>query len=788
MQRTTASIGIAGLVLLIATTAMSAAPKQPGGLTVERALDMDYGPFLSTSVMHKPTSPLTGRKAPLPEAVALKGIAIRLYDAEGQQKASICFDTDRLCMGEGWTGGFLELAGTMLTNHKGTAYTTVVGSQVFRRDGIGWGGGANQEDFVDPRSLKLGPLPDAWGKYRGLYLHGNQVVLAYQVGGADVLELPGYEAGGFITRTIRIESSRSPLTLAICDVAGEAQVSGNRALITDADVTELVVVSSPPAGAQLRSTEGRLQLQIPTPDHPTSFKVAIWKGRSADVSAAEARLKSSPAPIDPKSLTLGGPARWTQPVTTVGNLNTQPPASTTFKKFPYALDTLEVPDKNPWNSWLRFTGLDFFPDGRAAVCTLNGDVWIISGIDAKLEKLTWKRYATGLYQPLGLKISGGDVYVLGRDQITRLHDLNGDGEADFYEDFNSGGIVHPMYNAFAMELQQGSDGSFYYARCGQLLPPNYPGYGYAFRVSSDGSVLQPIATGFRVANGMGTGPDDRVMASDNEGEWTPASRIDMLRMPRHGQPLDFFGFVPQSHRDQPPTSYDPPLCWIPHRIDTSSGGEAYIADNRWGPYQGQWVHTSYGSAALFLLLVDESAGRDPGKVQGAVIRFPFTFDTGIMRPRFNPADGQLFVAGIGGGWQTSGTHDGGLHRVRYTGTATPPFPSGFRIQPHGIQFSFPAPLDSTAAADDQNWSAEQWAYRWEAKYGSPDISAANPKKNGHDPVEIKSTKLSPDGKTITLEIPALAPVMQMMVQPSVKTADGIPVEWECYLTVNHVGP
>ena len=29
----------------------------------------------------------------------------------------------------------------------------------------------------------------------------------------------------------------------------------------------------------------------------------------------------------------------------------------------YAVDTLTLPDSNPWNSWLRTTALDFFSDG-----------------------------------------------------------------------------------------------------------------------------------------------------------------------------------------------------------------------------------------------------------------------------------------------------------------------------------------------------------------------------------------------------------------------------------------
>ena len=47
------------------------------------------------------------------------------------------------------------------------------------------------------------------------------------------------------------------------------------------------------------------------------------------------------------------------------------------------------------------------------------------------------------------------IYVLGRDQITRLHDLNGDGEADFYENFNNDCMVSEHFHEFALDLKTG---------------------------------------------------------------------------------------------------------------------------------------------------------------------------------------------------------------------------------------------------------------------------------------------------------------------------------------------
>src|SRR5205823_14165942 len=137
---------------------------------------------------------------------------------------------------------------------------------------------------------------------------------------------------------------------------------------------------------------------------------------------------------------------------------------------------------------MRFGGFNFFSDARAAISTWSGDVWIVSGIDDGHEKLTWKRYAAGLFHALGLKIVDDKVYVLGRDQITRLHDLNGDGEADFYENFNNDGLVTTSGHSYVTCLETDPAGNFYYIKCGDRTPHG----GTVLRVSKDGSKLDVV--------------------------------------------------------------------------------------------------------------------------------------------------------------------------------------------------------------------------------------------------------------------------------------------------------
>src|ERR1700733_13732325 len=112
------------------------------------------------------------------------------------------------------------------------------------------------------------------------------------------------------------------------------------------------------------------------------------------------------------------------------------------------------PFKNPYKAWMRLGGVDFFSDGRAAISTWSGDVWIVSGLggEGDGQNVVWKRFASGLFQPLGLKIVGDVVHVTCRDGIIKLHDLNGDGEADFYECFNNDFITTPAFHEFLFDL------------------------------------------------------------------------------------------------------------------------------------------------------------------------------------------------------------------------------------------------------------------------------------------------------------------------------------------------
>lgn len=453
---------------------------------------------------------------------------------------------------------------------------------------------------------------------------------------------------------------------------------------------------------------------------------------------------------------------WTE-IEVKGKLGTEPDAT-------YAVDTIPLPESNPWKSWIRPTGLDFFPDGRIAICTLNGDVWIGSGLDAELNKVSWKRIAVGLFEPLGLKIIDGKVLVRGRDQITRLHDLNGDGEADYYERFNADNQLWLSYHAFVFDLQADSKGNVYYVTGGNALGRERPWYSRAIRVSADGTHSEEVATGFRAPNGLSIAPDDTIYVSDNQGQWIPSSKLSRIKAG------GFYGHVADPRLDPKapaPPSFDPPLCWIPMSMDNSSGGAAFPPKEGWGPLSGSILHTSFGMAAMLAIFDDGT--------QGAAIKLPWKLDSGVQRARFSPHDQNLYVVGLKG-WQTRAAKEGCLHRVRYTGKPWR-LPCGWKVGKKTISIQFAEPLDKAAAEDTGNYAAEEWNYLWHSTYGSPDVSVSDPKQKRRDPLEITGAHLSEDGKTLTLDVPQLTAAMQVQIKMGGKFKDGAEIQTELAGTV-----
>ena len=539
----------------------------------------------------------------------------------------------------------------------------------------------------------------------------------------------------------------------VSDLSGQkhdAEVHQGESAPTTTAQPLLAGVAPQTTSARWVNQNGRLCLTIPA--GPETVRFTVWTADSTGPATASlANPVIADATIDLDSLTQGGPARWPLVLDTEG--------TTGPDNGPFAVDVLTPPDTNPWLAQLRFTGLDFLPDGQMAACTWDGDVWLIKSTKDS-HKLRWQRIATGLFQPLGLKVVDGKIHLTCRDQLVVLHDLNSDREIDYYECLNNDHQVTEHFHEFAMGLQTDAQGNFYYAKSGRhALTAIVPHHGTLLRVSKDGSKTEILATGFRAANGVCMNPDGSFVVTDQEGFWNPKNRINWVTLDPSGKP-NFYGnmFGYTDVTDPSDSAMVPPLCWITNTFDRSPAELLWVDSPKWGALHGSLLNLSYGTGKVFLV-PHEKAGAN---MQGGMIELPIpAFPTGVMRGRFNPADGQLYLCGMFA-WAGSATQPGGLYRLRATGQPTH-LPTGLHATQTGLQLTFTDPLDPVAL-DPKQIRIKTWSLKRTANYGSKHFDEKS--------LEVQKTTLSADRQTLTIQIADLQPTWGMEIKYTLKFADG----------------
>ncbi len=573
-------------------------------------------------------------------------------------------------------------------------------------------------------------------------------------------------------------SLRSASGTTVPDAGGgghEARVVTRAAGASDRPHGLLVAGVTGRLDAEWVATEGNLRLKIPAGDR--SLKFSVWHARVADDEQARGQLgrfRGEAAEHDLAALTRGGPARWAQTLEADVKIGTD--------EGPFAVDVLTHPMTNPWFCRLRLTGLDFFPDGdRAAVSSWDGSIWLVSGLSQLAEasadrtspapRLSWRRIASGLFQPLGVKIVSGQIYVTCRDQICILHDLNGDGEIDYFENLNNDHQVTDHFHEFAMGLQVDEAGNFYYAKSARhALQAIVPHHGTLLKVSPDGRRTEIVANGFRAANGVCINPDGTFIVTDQEGHWNPKNRINWVK------PGGFYGNMFGYHDVTDPSddAMEQPLCWITNAFDRSPAELLWVDSSKWGTLDGVLLNLSYGYGQVYVVPHEEVGGQ----MQGGMCSLPLPrLPTGIMRGRFHPTDGQLYACGMFA-WGSNQQQPGGFYRIRRTGRDAH-LPIGLQATRAGMLITFSAPLDRSVAQDAVNYQVKTWDLKRTANYGS--------KHYNEQSLDVTAARLDQGSTRLFLEIPRIKPTWGMEIKYSVRGADGAPVQGTIHNTIHRLG-
>jgi len=756
----------------------------PEPTRMDRWATMDYGPRLINTYE-------TGSDG---SNFAYKGIAVRLDPGPGgiaRGSSWMIFDHDTLRMSAAWSADpdsserFIDWNGIHFNGRHGVHPRVTGRLQVTNPAGPGWAqpgtGSLDDSDRIVGRDgRRYGPLPGKWAKYRGVYSADDRTIIDYTVGATRVLEMPGMlstqqpASPPIFTRTFHIEARTHDLELVV-GTAGDTTnliASGAQAALRDQDGNDVLQagVTANSGTSQFAnglpkwsSRDGQLCLAIPEGAETIDFR--LWFSSDPD---AAGRVDGMSRGEVPNLLLLieHGRGLWQQEITTR--------VSVGDSSGPFAIDHLTPPESNPWLAQTRLTGLDFLPDGdRMAVCCWDGDVWMVRGLrDLEVTReLHWQRIASGLFQPLGLKLVDGQIFVSCRDQIVILEDHNGDGETDYYRCFNNDHQVTEHFHEFAMGLQADDERNLYYAKSARHAKTALvPHHGTLLRVSPDGQQTEILANGFRAANGVCLNPDGTYVVTDQEGHWNPKNRINLVR--EGGFYGNMFGY--HDVTDSSDDAMEQPLCWITNAFDRSPGELLWVDSESWGSLNGSLLNLSYGYGKVYVVPYEDVNGQP----QGGMCELPIPqFPTGIMRGRFRPADGHLYACGMFA-WAGSRSHPGGLYRLRATGKPSW-LPRELQVRANTITIEFSDRLHPSAAEDVSNYQLKVWSLKRTADYGSDHYNERG--------VAVTAAAVSADGHRLTLTVPDVALTWCMEIRCQVKTVDGRSVERVIHNTIHNIG-
>lgn len=728
--------------------------------------DMDYGNFfINTYELVDAETGIPRYHSPRPvpyqdedyskNNFAYKGIAVRLDKGPGgvaQGRAWMIFDHDLMRVAGGWTGkGFIDWNGILLNDQHET-YPRTLGKLHFETPvGPGW---ANPQTgtFEDPRfrardGRAFGPLPKSWANYKGLYHHNGKVIISYSVGTAAILEKLGMEDQGkdtIFTRTLNISPSKSVLKMRVApkDIGVELLGEGAR-LLEEEGYTVLQVNGSQGA---------RIKLFIAHTDQPDFARLS--------------EMKAVPEDLSPYTQGTGAP-HYPEVMTSTITKGSEGGA--------FAVDQLTPPFDNPWASRMKLSGIDFMNDANQAVaCTTDGDIWRIKGLLDDTATLRWQRIGSGLFQPLGIKVLQEKIYVICRDQLVLLRDLNGDGETDFYESFNHDHQVTDHFHEFAMGLQADAEGNLYYAKSGRhAREALVPQHGTLLKVSKDGRSTEIIAKGFRAANGVCINPDGTFLVTDQQGFWNPMNRINWVtgKGKFYG---NMWGYDPP--QDSTRVAMEQPMIWLDMEFDRSPSELLWVDSEQWGPLKGRLLSFSYGFGKIQLVLNEEVQGQ----MQGGVIDLPgIKFLTGVMRGRFNPIDGQLYACGMSAWGTNQMLRGGGLYRIRYTGKPLTT-PIALKTTTAGLTLRFESELAAAEATNPANYTLRAWDIKRTSAYGSDRYNVQE--------LPISQVTILDDRKSVQLSVKGIKPVDGMTISYTIRDVDGLSLQGTVQSTIHHLGP
>ena len=414
----------------------------------------------------------------------------------------------------------------------------------------------------------------------------------------------------------------------------------------------------------------------------------------------------------------------------------------------------------PKNLKLEVSGIAALPGDRMAIAIRKGEIWIAEKLST--GKPAYKKFASGLHEPLGLALYKGDLYTVQRTELTRLRDTDNDGRADEYLTHAKGWGVTGNYHEYAYGPAVDGAGNLWVAlNCsiGKGPNPNNQWRGWSLRVKPDGS-WAPMSGGFRSPSGIGTNLAGDVFATDQQGNWFPTCPLMHLKQGTfhgHADSLPFTqlpkatfkvdGELPKNltvtQAAKHISAYKLPAVWFPYRKMGMSTTDI-LADStrgKFGPFAGQLFCGEFTMSFVSRVFLE----RVEGEYQGACFRFRDGLDCAALRLQWG-IDGSMYIGQSNRGWNSLGTKSYGLQRLQWTGKV--PFEiKEMSARPDGFVLTFTQRVDSRTATNPKSYVLSSYTYPYHSKYGGEETDVKT--------LTVKSATLDTTKQSVHLKIDGL---------------------------------
>ena len=403
----------------------------------------------------------------------------------------------------------------------------------------------------------------------------------------------------------------------------------------------------------------------------------------------------------------------------------------------YRIVPLEIPEEVV----LEPGAIEMLPDGKLAVASRRGDIFLIQDAraDQAKTKARFTLWASGMHEVLGLAWRDGWLYAVQRGEVTRLKDADGDGRAEVFETFCDGWGISGDYHEYPIGSKFDREGNLYVALC---LTGSFTSdaefRGWCMKITPDGKAV-PFASGIRSPAGVGFNRAGDVFYTDNQGPWNGTSSLKHLAAGSfvgHPDGNKWYDIAKNmGPRPQEPRSgsrfhveaakipqYIPPAVLLPHgKVGQSASGIACdTSGGKFGPFDGHLFVGDQHHSNLTRVVLEKINGR----YQGVAVPFRSGFASGVV-PVVQVDDGSLFVGGTNRGWGSVGPKEYALERVVWTGK-TPFELLDMKVRADGFGLTFTEPVDKATAGDVKSYAMETYTYEYRAEYGSPEVDRTKP--------------------------------------------------------------